>query len=140
MAFDNIDDKMLNDFSKIEVISSPEMTVENENRLLDKVELWSSSDNDGPNRKKAKMVLRHDKKKMCGIRRNFKKVVETSQFLKLKKRLKFAEELMDHINEGMVQTKYKPLVGKMIKTFKNGGGTFLLFLPLYIIQMILSTS
>ena len=67
-------------------------------------------------------------------------MLKKPQFLKLKQHLKFAEELMEHINEKMVQTKYKTLVGKMIKTFKIGGGTFLIFLPLYTIQMLLSTS
>ena len=82
-----------------------------------------------------------DSEKSVPVRgKKFKHVKETSQFLKLKQRLKFAEELMEHIKEKMVQTKYKTLVGKMIKTFKNGGGTFLIFLPLYIIQMLLSIS
>ena len=102
------------------------MTVENENRLLDKVELWSSSDIDGSNRKKAKKVLRHDKEEICGIRRKkIKNVVENTHSINWRKRLKLAEGLLNFVAEEMVSTKNKLLFGKMIRTCKKGGGIYI---------------
>ena len=111
MALDNVNDNICEGFSKIEVISSPEMTVENENRLLDKVELWSSSDNDGPNRKKAKNVLRRDKKKTC---------VECCV---LEQKLRRAEELLNHACT-LMSGKNREMFSKKIDLWENDKGRY----------------
>ena len=45
MSFDNIHENILNDFDKIKVVSSSELSSKQEHRLLDNVEMWTLSEN-----------------------------------------------------------------------------------------------
>ena len=134
MASENIHNNILNDLEKFKVGSSSEMTTEEENRLLDNAEMWTASDNVLPKKEDENCshlpthVLKADSGKVVPVRqKKLKRVVEATKFLNLRKRLKIAEELLEYVKEEMVPTKNKPLVGKMIETFKNGGGTFLYY-------------